>query len=82
VSTYTKCLPTVVRCCRVRVHAYLGALSTLTLLLLLLLRHAALPSLSAYLGSFRDWRRWHVVMTFVVAQEDDLEISVPGMPIP
>jgi hypothetical protein len=54
----------------------------LLLLLLLLLRHAALPSLSAYLGSFRDWRRWHVVMTFVVAQEDDLEISVPGMPIP
>jgi hypothetical protein len=51
-------------------------------LLLLLLRRAALPSLSAYLGSFRGWRRWHVVMTFVVAQEDDLEISVPGMPIP
>jgi hypothetical protein len=81
VSTYTKCLPTVVCCYRVRVHAYLGALSTLTLLLLLL-RRAALPSLSAYLGSFRGWRRWHVVMTFVVAQEDDLEISVPGMPIP
>jgi hypothetical protein len=61
VSTHKKVIAysQVVRCYP-QVHAclgYLGALSTL-------LRHAALPSLSAHLGSFRDWkRRWHVVVT-------------------